>query len=294
MNLSRFGRSFSVLKVPYAFKLLIQELQVMNVQMRIITEDNVDQLLSMSFSDNINKLMKSDKSIDDTIKDYNENISNKLKVKEDRVYIVSETPEMPYPANIETPEFSPKSPEFSPHSPEFYNQPHIDSLFDIGDEVTVRNDDLGTYFPAVIQSKYSDNITKEVLYIVLYGDGDTERDVHESRIRLYKKKTPVYVPNSPVYVPNSPEYKPISPPLDSNTPPPSTNTKSDTSSKSSILEIEPPIEEKTLSDSSTSVSSISEPEKSNSEGESKKIIISKSDSESSDTTTSSGIKKITL
>jgi hypothetical protein len=56
INLSRFGRSFSILKVPYAFKLLMQELQVMNVQMRIITEENVDQLLNMSFSNNVNKL----------------------------------------------------------------------------------------------------------------------------------------------------------------------------------------------------------------------------------------------
>jgi hypothetical protein len=55
-NISRFGRSFSVLKVPYAFKLLIQELQVMNVQMRIITDQNVDQLTSMSYSNNILKL----------------------------------------------------------------------------------------------------------------------------------------------------------------------------------------------------------------------------------------------
>jgi len=56
-NLSKFGRSFSILRVPYSLKLLIQELQVMNVQMRIITDENVDQLLSMSYSDNINKLL---------------------------------------------------------------------------------------------------------------------------------------------------------------------------------------------------------------------------------------------
>ena len=62
-NISRFGRSFSILRVPYAFKLLVQELQIMNVQLRIITDDNVDQLLSMSYSDNINKLMHNDKSI---------------------------------------------------------------------------------------------------------------------------------------------------------------------------------------------------------------------------------------
>ena len=57
-NVSRFGRSFSILRVPYSLKLLIQELQVMNVQLRIITDDNVDQLLSMSYSDNAAHLMQ--------------------------------------------------------------------------------------------------------------------------------------------------------------------------------------------------------------------------------------------
>ena len=55
-NVTKYGRSFSVIKIPYAFKLLMQELSTMNVQMRIITEDNIDQLTSMSFSDNIIKL----------------------------------------------------------------------------------------------------------------------------------------------------------------------------------------------------------------------------------------------
>ena len=55
-NVSRFGRNFSILRVPYALKLLIQELQVMNIQLRIITEANVDQLTSMGYSDNIMKL----------------------------------------------------------------------------------------------------------------------------------------------------------------------------------------------------------------------------------------------
>ena len=55
-NISRYGRTFSVVRIPYAFKLLIQELQTMNIQLRLITEDNIDQLTSMSFSDNINKI----------------------------------------------------------------------------------------------------------------------------------------------------------------------------------------------------------------------------------------------
>jgi hypothetical protein len=49
-KLTRFGRSFSVVRVPYAFKLLMQELQAMNVQIRVLTEDNIDQIASMSFS----------------------------------------------------------------------------------------------------------------------------------------------------------------------------------------------------------------------------------------------------
>jgi len=56
-NVSKYGRSFSILRIPYAFKLLIQELQTMNIQMRLITEDNIDQLTSMSFSDNIEKVL---------------------------------------------------------------------------------------------------------------------------------------------------------------------------------------------------------------------------------------------
>ena len=56
LNISKYGKSFSIVKVPYTFKLLLQELQSMNIQMRIITEDNIEQLMSMSYSDNITKL----------------------------------------------------------------------------------------------------------------------------------------------------------------------------------------------------------------------------------------------
>ena len=32
INISKFGRNFSIIRVPYAFKLLMQELTTMNVQ----------------------------------------------------------------------------------------------------------------------------------------------------------------------------------------------------------------------------------------------------------------------
>jgi DNA-directed RNA polymerase II subunit RPB2 len=55
-HITKFGRSFSVVSVPYTLKLLIQELQSINVQMRVITEDNIKQLENLSYSKNINKL----------------------------------------------------------------------------------------------------------------------------------------------------------------------------------------------------------------------------------------------
>jgi hypothetical protein len=80
---SRFGRSFSLLRVPYALKLLIQELQVMNVQMRIITEENVDQLLNLSYqSKNLNKLMNVNdtdfKDINSLVTQYKTQLNEKM------------------------------------------------------------------------------------------------------------------------------------------------------------------------------------------------------------------------
>jgi DNA-directed RNA polymerase beta subunit len=40
-NVTKFGRDFSIVTVPYTMKLLIQELQCANIQMRIITEDTM-------------------------------------------------------------------------------------------------------------------------------------------------------------------------------------------------------------------------------------------------------------
>ena len=128
MNISRFGRSFSILKVPYSFKLLIQELQVMNVQMRIITEDNVDQLLSMSFSDNIQKLMKNTESTEGALKQYKLEteriLRNDNKVKQ--IGYTNDTPELPEPINVDTtitpdisPQYEPASPAYNPNTPEY-------------------------------------------------------------------------------------------------------------------------------------------------------------------------------
>lgn len=56
-NVSRYGKSFSIVKVPKQFKDLIQQLQVCGIQLRVITEKTMDQLFNMSFSHNIHKLL---------------------------------------------------------------------------------------------------------------------------------------------------------------------------------------------------------------------------------------------
>ena len=50
-HISDNHHSFSQVRIPYCFKLLMQELAVMNVNMRIITEDNIDQIPSLTFSE---------------------------------------------------------------------------------------------------------------------------------------------------------------------------------------------------------------------------------------------------
>ena len=87
-NISKFGRSFSLVRIPYSFKLLIQELQTMNIQMRIITDENVDQMLSLSYSNNIDKLLNNvnDNNIfqeDDFAKLNNSLKTNIIKLKSD-------------------------------------------------------------------------------------------------------------------------------------------------------------------------------------------------------------------
>jgi DNA-directed RNA polymerase II subunit RPB2 len=76
VNITRFGRSFSVVQIPYSLKLLIQELQTMNCVMRVITEDNIDQIESMSFSNNY-KILSGKKNADiETMKGGRRKIQN--------------------------------------------------------------------------------------------------------------------------------------------------------------------------------------------------------------------------
>lgn len=110
-NISRFGRSFSLLRIPYALKLLIQELQVLNIQMRIITDENIDQLENMSFSNNIQKLLKTDNTnLEEVVNNYIQNMNQKLGKPNKNIIIPEEKPELPeVEGETGSPDYKPNS-----------------------------------------------------------------------------------------------------------------------------------------------------------------------------------------
>ena len=196
---SVYGRSFSLLKIPYSLKLLIQELQVMNIQMRIITEDNIDQLLNLSYqSKNIEKLLHIDldtpeeqmkiflqnykKNIQDTIYKTNAEIQTKGR---ERTEINNELANTEI-QNIEDLEksspvymYPPQSPQYPPGSPSFSPPEHL------------KNQSL-QYQPQSPQ----------------YPQGSP---AYQPQSPPYSSVSPAYQPQSPQYAPGSPAYQPQSP-----------------------------------------------------------------------------------
>jgi DNA-directed RNA polymerase II subunit RPB2 len=118
-DITRFGRSFSIVSIPYTLKLLMQELQTINLQMRIITEDNISQLENMSYSKNISKLLMNPKANEESVKEiirlemnkqYNErskNVSN---------FLDSVSPFPPVKDDTNSPQYPNVSPAYEPTS----------------------------------------------------------------------------------------------------------------------------------------------------------------------------------
>ncbi len=112
-HITKFGRSFSVVRVPYVFKLFMQELQTINVKMAIITEDNVSQFDNMNFSNNISLL--SGLKLEDVINKVSQEVDELNNIKPKKVY---------YEELSSVPEYQPISPEYQPNSPVPEYQPN--------------------------------------------------------------------------------------------------------------------------------------------------------------------------
>jgi hypothetical protein len=151
-NLTKYGRSFSLLRIPYSLKLLIQELQVMNIQMRIITDENVDQLLSMSYSNNISRLLnkstiesrqqESKEEIERMIKNFVMDMNYRTRPAEKPE--LKESPVMPIPlkevdikGNIqEQLPFEPQTPPFEPQTPPMPSDIPQEVIIDLSEPVS--------------------------------------------------------------------------------------------------------------------------------------------------------------
>ena len=132
-HITKFGRNFSIVCIPYSFKLLIQELQTVNAQIRIITEDNIDQIESMSFSKNIQKLTDDDSvTPKNLIRMIQKRITEK-QIKRSSIPVNEELelespqyepgPSVDSEYSYESPDVEPKSSDPSPYDP--YN-PDLD------------------------------------------------------------------------------------------------------------------------------------------------------------------------
>jgi len=280
-NLSKFGRSFSLLRIPYSFKLLIQELQVMNIQMRIITDENVDQLLSMSYSNNINKLLhkaedRSVEKMDALIKEYARQMADTQRISYQQIR-KEESAELPTPlgeSDLKSPEEQQQvSPGWSPGSPQY--DPNVRPLpydpnsppYAPGSPGWTPGSSSPSYDPNAPPPQYNPNSPP---YSAMTGQ------VSPPYSAITGQVSPPYAPgSSPGWTPgSSPQYAPGTP--GTNSPP-----YSEATLVPSILEVpkepEANVEDKTLSPSSTE------------SGEKKVIEITPEPSSDSN-----GTKKITL
>jgi DNA-directed RNA polymerase II subunit RPB2 len=188
-NLTKFGRSFSLLRIPYSFKLLIQELQVMNIHMRIITDENIDQLLSMSYSNNINKLLHNNDErdtlkTDKLIKEYVKKMNN-IQTKTQQGYnIVDSEQSLPIPVEKEDIDLS--SQELIPQSSPLY----------------------APYSPAYVPDSSTPNVSPA------YVPDSSTPNLQESSTPNVPESSPAYVPESPPPESSQPNVSESSPPSD--------------------------------------------------------------------------------
>ena len=143
-NISKFGRDFSVVRVPYALKLLMQELQTMNIQMRIITEDNIDQLMNMSYSNNINKLLKTggNKELDALYNKYKSQISQQLQERAVRY----RQPSSDSSQDLENVPYADGSPAYNPNDSPAYD-PNASPAYNPIDSPAYNPNDSPAYDP---------------------------------------------------------------------------------------------------------------------------------------------------
>ena len=199
-HVTQFGRSFSIVSIPYSFKLLVQELQTINIQMRIVTEDNIDQVDSMSYSDNIKTVTQDDLMTPNLL----------MRAIYDKLYKNQK--------QMETPDQ-----QFTPDEVNEYNKD--DKVIYLNDTKPTRewvikqildDDNIGIStndFENTGELEKSENfLTKNEEHLTLAVSKDDIKHTSIPDSPAYNPDSPAYHPDSPAYNPDSPAYHPDSPP----------------------------------------------------------------------------------
>jgi DNA-directed RNA polymerase II subunit RPB2 len=212
-NISKYGRSFSVVRVPYALKLLMQELQTMNIQMRIITEDNVDQLTSLSYNDKQLKKNTGMENFADVYQIYKDLSGLKPKDVQAKKTIPDiqpvTTPMYTGEADGRTPDYSGWGESTSPaYIPDVYGDQAEQVWGQPQQQVWGQPQDGKT-------PEYTSewNIPTSPAYAPESPAYAPESPAYAPTSPAYAPESPAYAPTSPAYAPVSPAYAPTSPPI---------------------------------------------------------------------------------
>jgi DNA-directed RNA polymerase II subunit RPB2 len=128
IHITKFGRSFSIVCIPYSLKLLIHELQCMNITMRILTEENINQIENLTFSKNVDRLMQRPvENMNNIMMDIRRAISSEKEGKQKKMdarEMIDTVGSPPIQINPATPSLSPQynpatpslSPQYNPRS----------------------------------------------------------------------------------------------------------------------------------------------------------------------------------
>lgn len=218
-HITRFGRNFSIVSIPYTMKLLIQELQTINVQMRIITDDNIQQLENMSYSKNLDKLMFGKNVLP---KDVVNSVNKILKLHEPYIKTpdssIPNIPIVPTAIHSKSPEWviydrdnqslqeidmntlDPNSPPYIQTSPA-YASPEYGSTPDSYSPPYIQT------LPAYASPEYdtTPDFTQQPDFTQSRFD---QPNFAQSKLPDYSHPLSNYSPHSPDYSPHSPDYSP--------------------------------------------------------------------------------------
>jgi DNA-directed RNA polymerase II subunit RPB2 len=264
-SVSRFGRSFSILRIPYSFKLLLQELQTINVQMRIITEDNVDKLMSMSYSNNMNKLLQDDTlSAQQSIAKLRFQVRTKIQKPKAKEVAWDSSSEVSYDEDkldeiiqkVDNGQYDEVSPLYAPQSPPY--APESPTYQPTSPPYAPDNQAQSPPYAPDNQAQSPPYAPQSPPYAPDYQPTSPPyAPDNQAQSPTYQPTSPQYAPQSPTYQPTSPDYPPESPLYATDYPPPpesppyAPNASSSENSqkggqgdetKKSILEIDEPEE----------------------------------------------------